>query len=78
MKMCAAGLLYRKVVDTLEEYSVYSCIILVESDDDEWSMKAKAERYFNNHSEISKKIAGKTLVAWTFATSDDHYEKVQP
>ena len=67
MRMCAAGFLYQKQDSTTLHNRIRSCLIPCHDGDDEYDLKARAERYFSEHEEISKGIEGFSLVAWTFA-----------
>ena len=65
--LCAAGFLYQKQEVGQITNKVFSCLIPQSKGDDEFSMKAKAERYFNQHEDIGEQIKGFNLVAWSFA-----------
>jgi len=65
--MCACALLYNlSDADGLKQ-KVRACLVAVEECDDEFSLKAKAERYFREHETISKEIEGHSLVAYNLA-----------
>ncbi len=63
----AAALLYQKVESDRTLNNVQACLLPCDDGDDEWSRKAKAERYFNDHEDIAPRIKDMNLVAWSFS-----------
>jgi len=61
----AAAFLYQKQEGGKYVNKVMACLIPYEENDDEFAMKAKAERYFNE--DCKDQIDGFNLVAWSFA-----------
>ena len=65
---CAAALLFSKQDATVITNKIRSCFIPYEEGDDEYALKAKAERYLRQHDDIGPQLEGLNLVSWWFVT----------
>lgn len=65
--LCAAALLFQKQSGGMIESVIESCFIVFETGDDRYTLKAKAERYIREHSELSKGVKGFPVVAYRFS-----------
>ena len=62
------ALLYQKQTKGGWENKVRCVLVDTKEGDDEFDLKAKAERYIANHAELSEQIEDHNLVAWNTAT----------
>lgn len=64
----SAGLLYRKYENDAVRHKVISVLIVRQEGDDDYDMKAIAERQVNK--DLAEEVKGMDLVAWHFAWSE--------
>ena len=65
--MCAVALLFQQQVGKGTVQKVRCCFVEHRSGDDEYDHRAKAERYFRNHKEMSGELEGFHVCAWNTA-----------
>ena len=67
LMMCAFGLLYQRQAGGKIENQVISILIPCADGDDEYDLKAKAERYVSENKKMRADTKNKTLVAYNYS-----------